>query len=264
MSDRKGVTKSVRFEVFKRDSFTCQYCGISAPNVVLHADHIMPVAKGGEDDITNLVTSCIDCNLGKSARKLDDDAAIQKRKKQLDELQERRDQLEMMMEWQRGLIDLDSEIVNQAADFWGDLVYPYSLTDEGVADLRRTIKRYGLSETLESMRTSTTQYLEQDEEGNYIQDSVHKAWEYVARICNSRQRDKECPYMKNLYYIRGIMRKRYHYVNDWEAIKLLERAYLANVEISKMKQIALDENNWTNWRNSMEAAITRMEDSDDN
>ena len=36
---RKSISKKARFEVFKRDSFTCQYCGRTAPDVVLHLDH---------------------------------------------------------------------------------------------------------------------------------------------------------------------------------------------------------------------------------
>ena len=36
MSKRKSLTKKVRFEVFKRDSFKCQYCGSSAPVGIVH------------------------------------------------------------------------------------------------------------------------------------------------------------------------------------------------------------------------------------
>jgi hypothetical protein len=67
---RSAVSKRVRFEVFKRDLFACQYCGQNPPNVVLHCDHIHPVAEGGTNEIDNLVTSCMDCNLGKGARLL--------------------------------------------------------------------------------------------------------------------------------------------------------------------------------------------------
>lgn len=66
--ERKPLPKKVRFEVLKRDRFTCQYCGRKAPDVVLHVDHIHPVADGGTDDMTNLVTACSECNLGKGAR----------------------------------------------------------------------------------------------------------------------------------------------------------------------------------------------------
>lgn len=50
MTKRKAISKKIRFEVFKRDSFTCQYCGEKAPDVILHVDHIDPVAKGGGKD----------------------------------------------------------------------------------------------------------------------------------------------------------------------------------------------------------------------
>jgi len=63
---RKEVSCGVRFKVLERDSFTCQYCGRSAPGVVLHVDHVVPVSKGGSNDMSNLVTACEDCNLGKS------------------------------------------------------------------------------------------------------------------------------------------------------------------------------------------------------
>ena len=43
---RKGLSKKIRFEVFKRDQFTCQYCGKQAPNVVLEVDHITPRKVG--------------------------------------------------------------------------------------------------------------------------------------------------------------------------------------------------------------------------
>jgi hypothetical protein len=70
MTKRKGLSKKTRFEVFKRDSFTCQYCGAHPPAAILEVDHIVAVAEGGDNDDTNLVTACFNCNRGKSARSL--------------------------------------------------------------------------------------------------------------------------------------------------------------------------------------------------
>jgi len=64
------MTKTKRFEIFKRDGFTCQYCGSRPPDVVLEVDHIHPQSKQGDDDEINLTTSCADCNRGKGARLL--------------------------------------------------------------------------------------------------------------------------------------------------------------------------------------------------
>lgn len=54
----KGVVLS-RENVFKRDGFTCQYCGT---NKELTLDHLIPKAKGGETSWSNLVTACKQCN----------------------------------------------------------------------------------------------------------------------------------------------------------------------------------------------------------
>jgi len=60
-----AITKKVRFEVFKRDSFRCGYCGKTPPEVTLEIDHIKPKSRKGKDDINNLLTACFDCNRGK-------------------------------------------------------------------------------------------------------------------------------------------------------------------------------------------------------
>lgn len=70
MPARKQISKKIRFEVFKRDDFRCQYCGNRPPQTTLEVDHIDPVANGGDNSINNLVTSCFDCNRGKSDRLL--------------------------------------------------------------------------------------------------------------------------------------------------------------------------------------------------
>ena len=58
----------LRFEIFKRDNFTCQYCGrnVKEDKVKLHLDHIHPRKREGKNNDNNLVTSCQECNLGKS------------------------------------------------------------------------------------------------------------------------------------------------------------------------------------------------------
>ncbi len=70
MAKRKSISKKVRFEVFKRDSFTCGYCGNTPPAVVLEVDHIQPVSKNGTNDIDNLIAACFDCNRGKTNTEL--------------------------------------------------------------------------------------------------------------------------------------------------------------------------------------------------
>lgn len=67
---RKPISKRVRFEVFKRDGFCCQYCGKHPPDVTLEIDHIVAVAEGGGSEEENLLTACFNCNRGKGATPL--------------------------------------------------------------------------------------------------------------------------------------------------------------------------------------------------
>jgi len=57
----KGVNLT-RQNIFKRDSFECQYCGTRRD---LTIDHVVPRAKGGLDSWLNLVTACKRCNAKK-------------------------------------------------------------------------------------------------------------------------------------------------------------------------------------------------------
>lgn len=68
MAIRKSISKGTRYAIFARDNFTCRYCGRQAGTVVLVVDHIKPVAHGGDNDPSNLITSCEDCNAGKGAK----------------------------------------------------------------------------------------------------------------------------------------------------------------------------------------------------
>lgn len=62
-----AVSRRLRFEVLRRDNYTCRYCGASAPDVKLTVDHVNPSSLGGEDRPENLVTACDSCNGGKSS-----------------------------------------------------------------------------------------------------------------------------------------------------------------------------------------------------
>jgi 5-methylcytosine-specific restriction endonuclease McrA len=55
-------------ELFRRDNYTCQYCGQRSPRLTI--DHVVPRHRGGEHAWSNLVTACPGCNLRKGGRTL--------------------------------------------------------------------------------------------------------------------------------------------------------------------------------------------------
>jgi 5-methylcytosine-specific restriction endonuclease McrA len=64
---RTPISKKLRFEIFIRDNYTCQYCNRTlSDGIKLEIDHVLPISEGGTDDYENLITACQDCNRGKS------------------------------------------------------------------------------------------------------------------------------------------------------------------------------------------------------
>lgn len=70
-----AVSKRTRYEVLRRDDFTCRYC--RSKDGELHVDHVTPVSLGGSDHPDNLVAACRDCNAGKGSSSPGDEAVAQ-------------------------------------------------------------------------------------------------------------------------------------------------------------------------------------------
>jgi 5-methylcytosine-specific restriction endonuclease McrA len=64
-SYRKRVSKAKRRRVFERDGLACVACGTGEE---LSIDHVIPIAKGGTNDESNLQTMCAPCNNAKGNR----------------------------------------------------------------------------------------------------------------------------------------------------------------------------------------------------
>jgi 5-methylcytosine-specific restriction endonuclease McrA len=72
--------KFSRKNIFLRDNYTCQYCGKKFEPRSLTCDHIIPRSRGGAAEWTNIVTSCLHCNL-KKGDKMPDEAGMRPRKR---------------------------------------------------------------------------------------------------------------------------------------------------------------------------------------
>lgn len=62
---REYIPPDIKMQVYHRDKFKCRYCGVSNNSVKCQIDHIIPVSKGGTNDIDNLCLACKNCNLKK-------------------------------------------------------------------------------------------------------------------------------------------------------------------------------------------------------
>lgn len=258
---RKALSRALRFEVFKRDQFTCQYCGRKAPDIVLQADHIHPVAEGGEDTLLNLITSCIDCNQGKGARTLNNQSAVAKQRAQLELLSERREQIDMMLEWHRGLSDLTGHQVEQVAEYFlerGRYLDRFSCNEGALTEIRKWLRKYTLTELLAAVDVAVDHYVELDEKGVSTAESFSKAFNMIPSIARVAKLPKED---QELLYIRGILRKRLSYLPERQCLDLLKEAHHgAGIETSILQQEAREARSWSAFEHRIRSGLMGQND----
>lgn len=209
----------MRFEIFKRDGFTCQYCGGKAPDVILEIDHVKPISKGGKTNMLNLVTSCYECNRGKSNIKLSDNSVIERQKKSLQELNEKQEQLKMLLKWRSGLLNIENQEIKSIQETWSRLT-GYQLNENGILKLKKLLKDFGFLSVIEAMEI-TTKYL-QYKKGKVTKDSVEIAWNKIKGVCYIRSlpEDKRIEYQK-IGSLKKLMQMKYYNMNiQWAAIKI--------------------------------------------
>jgi hypothetical protein len=181
MTKRTSISKSKRFGIFKRDGFKCQYCGATPPTVILHLDHIHPVSKGGTNAEENLVTSCSNCNLGKSTNLLN--SVPKSLKEKATEVAEAEEQLRAYGE----VFQSQSDRIER--DAW-DILQELRLVDNGQAytsqltSAKTFIKRLPKHELLEAAEIALSKFIRKSE--------ARKRFQYFCGICwNKIKREGE-------------------------------------------------------------------------
>jgi hypothetical protein len=183
------LSVSTRFEVFKRDGFTCQYCGRKTPDVVLEVDHVIPRAEDGSDELENLVTACWDCNRGKGARLLDDRAPAPDVAAQAEMLREREEQLRAYHEFRDEVRARRNETYRMVRNHWFDVWREETLEQWYMPwenSLRSAVDKLGPGEVMDAMDVTASRF------GYVTTNAVryfggilkHKVAEHDGRITN--------------------------------------------------------------------------------
>lgn len=241
MATRKPLGKKIRFEVFKRDKFTCQYCGRKAPEVVLEVDHIKPVADGGTDEMLNLVTACFDCNRGKGKRELSDDSIVVTQQKQLEELAERKEQMEMLIAWKRELMNMNEEFVDLLCEHFESFFDGAITVNElGRKDFSKWIKEFGFQEVLEAMEISVDKYCKSNNR-NDIQNAFNK----IGGICAMRKKQKNDPQLYYFNYSKKVLKEKCNYINMPVLHEYIYENVFTEEDFERLKSIFYKANNWS-------------------
>lgn len=204
MAKRKAISKRTRFEVFKRDKFSCQYCGSMVPDVVLQIEHVIPVAHGGGNDILNLVAACEACNSGKGSRLLTDSDACKVQSEQMKMLADKREQLQMMCKWKNELSKLDDEIAQFLCVVW-ERAFGYWPID-AFQNIKKLSKVASMLDASAAIERTALMYSRKDE--GECADKLLTIYRYM-------QQDKVRPGSSRVPFIIGILKTKgtnpYHF-----------------------------------------------------
>lgn len=209
--ERKAIGNKLRFEVFKRDSFTCQYCGKKAPEIILRVDHIDPVKNGGDNNIINLITSCFECNSGKGATLLTDRTMLEKQQEQLEELQERRVQLEMMMEWRTDLLNAQKDSVEIYVKRINHFIHPYVVSENFKITIKKIVKESKPDAILDAIEEAY------DRHAVYVDDEITQASVNIMldKLRGIAKFKSLPPKEQKISWLQILVKNKYHVTNKY-------------------------------------------------
>ena len=182
-----GIKKSLRFEVFARDKFTCQYCGKMPPSVVLELDHIHPVCKGGSDETINLITACAECNNGKGAKIITEIASRPDADLAYLKLQQEAAEIQRFLTTKKKRDRLWKKACEALRETWYEQLTEYAPSD---AILISWIRRYGAEEINTAILSAAEAHLKKP--FGYTEESaLRRLVPYVGAILRNRRDEKE-------------------------------------------------------------------------
>jgi hypothetical protein len=253
---RKGIPERLRFEVFKRDAFTCVYCGRRPPQVVLHCDHRTPQALDGPTTILNLVTACDDCNLGKGAIPLDTQQMLDRHMDDAAKLQEKRRQLKWIEEWYRELAQNDELMRSTIADHYQRHVLGWRLNPDFLNKLARLAQRNNaLDCVLDAIKDLAAEH-GRTEDGAFTEESARRIGEKLERISRFKISLRQLPnvsqHIDEARYIFGILRRvSTKHLDSKEVFATLDRALARGMRIADLRTLAKQSRSYRDFEESV-------------
>lgn len=160
------------------------------------------------------------------------------------------------MQWREGLRDLKDQTVGRLADYWLNLTPGWSVNDNGKRHMKKWLQQFSVEEITVAMEVSATTYLEFTKEGTVTEESWERAFSKILGICRVNRASQKDPDLKELYYIRDILRNRIPgYYDDAKALQYFKNARSWGVPVDELADIARSIHNWSGFTSAIGEAI---------
>jgi hypothetical protein len=108
------------------------------------------------------------------------------------------------------------------------------------------------------MDVAAVQYLKKGTDGRITEDSWEEAFSKIPGICRVARASKDDPDVRELYYIRGILRNRLSYLPERDCLELLKVARSWDVPIDELRPLACWVTSWSRFRNEVYELIDQQ------
>ena len=254
--DTINLSPSLRRIILERDEFTCTECGQQVPKVLLYIDKILSpetedafAGQPEEDKYTCLCESCYKQAHGHLQFKAATRTA------------ERRQQLEMMVEWRRENRCLASDANAYLIDYINGKIEPYSLTKQGAQTVRKAIRKSNFTTALDAIDETFDHYVTYDKGEDINKASVD---EFLSKIGGYLYINSLPPVEKEMYHILNSCKSRFRWWDQQTAKGLVlnyidalrEQGWSEDRILEDLKTELLrasnEQRNWSQWTDLLE------------
>ena len=149
---------------------------------------------------------------------------------------------------------LDNYKLKIITNHWNDLGLVF--TETGTKKILKLIRKFSLLEILNAIDISASEYLEREGD-TFNEESIEKTFNKIGGIIITQRESEIDPEIKELYYIRGILRNRLYYCNNNLAILWLKAARSWGATIYELRDIALTTKNWSSFSDDIDEIIEK-------
>ena len=181
---------------------------------------------------------------GKELLRLAEERAV-KNSEPHDGLESLSQQLQTKMDVAEDLRNIALEAVERLCAYWEAYTPRWSVNENGRRHLLEWLRTYSLEELTYGMDVAATQYLGTDGEGRIIPESWENAFWKIRGVCRTERASQNEPDLRDLYYIRGILRNKCaNCFNNAKTLEGLRIARRGGISIDELKDIARRTSHW--------------------
>lgn len=165
-------------------------------------------------------------------------------------------ELQTKMDAAEDLRNFALEAVERLCAYWETYTPGRWVNENGKRRLMEWLRTYSLEELAHGMDVAATQYLRTDNEGRIIPQSWENAFWRIRGVCRTERALKDEPDLRDLFYIRGILRNKC--AKCFDNTKTLEGLRIARkngISVEHLKEIARRSSHWDDFAGVVNEAI---------